>query len=368
MLLSHKHLLLPLIFLASYLALDRVFALPAVRRHTQHWTNVEDVFYETRERLFQLLKQEHREHPDEELVLVFGSSRSAPFPPAWFAEHVPDARLYNFSAPSAAPSYYAYWLGHIAALVPEPKIRAAVVEIDSGLFSRAALQPSLAYAYDPAFMLRHLDVLGTGEGFALSAAETFFLKRAFASYRYPVKISNVIDNHKKLTFFEDGEIIETNQLAIRDRLFVLMDRNFDAFRGGIPYPVPNRVPPHELEAHADRTMLRYAAAAKPLPSQLYFFELTLEHLAARDVPVLLYWPVVSEPLRRRMVEANLVAPYKNRIINILEDVVKKFPGARITLIDPNDDPEFGCRVFSDSFHLEGACYGELSEYLWSRMP
>lgn len=368
MLFQRPHLLIPLIFFASYLALDRLFALPAIRRHTQHWTNVEDVFYESRERLFRLLEQEHAAGPEQGLVLVFGSSRSAPFPPAWFAERVPGARLYNFSAPSAAPAYYAYWLERIAALRPEPRINAAVVEIDSGLFARAALQPSLAYAYDPGFMLGHFDLLGNGNGFALDAVETFFLKRVFATYRYPVKISNVIDNHKKLTFFENGEIIETNQLAIRDRLEELMDQNFDRFRGGIPYPVPNRVPPHELEDHAARTMLRYAGAGKPLQSQLYFFRLTLEHLAARDVPVILYWPVVSEPLRRRMLEAELVQPYKDQITNILADVRKKHPGARLILVDPNDDPGFRCRVFSDSFHLEGACYGELSEYLWRRMP
>ena len=88
-LIRFRVLWIPLIFALSLFAIDKIFFLGPVRRATQHWSKLEDYFYGSRERLFRLLAREEAARATDPgadgVVLLFGSSRSAPFPVAEFA-------------------------------------------------------------------------------------------------------------------------------------------------------------------------------------------------------------------------------------------------------------------------------------------
>lgn len=369
---KHRILWIPLIFAVSFFAVDKIFFLTSVRRTTEHWSRLEDYFYGSRERLFDMLKSENADSENtDDIILIYGSSRSAPFPVAEFADEFPGSLLYNFSAPSAAPSYYYYWHSRIRREVaPHPRL--ALIEIDAGLFTYEALQPSLAHSYDPEFVVAHMDWGNTGRGFSVRNAETFFSRRLFALLKYPLVVEHIIENQRELRFMHEGRPVVTTQLALKDKLFAMMAESFEALRGGIPYPVPRTYRPEELEAHAAQAARRYRGDAATRESQSYFLRLLLEDLARDRTPVLIYWPIVADPLRKHLRLAGgdggsrgeiLTGNLQAEIRELLSSLENKYPGSRMRLIDLNGSPELECREFSDSYHLAGVCFPELTRDL-----
>ncbi|MEQ9364528.1 MAG: DUF1574 family protein [Leptospirales bacterium] len=361
---KYRVLWLPLLFAAGLFIVDKVFFLTPVRRATEHWSRLEDYFYGSRERLFRLLQQEAAEVGSAaDVVLIYGSSRSAPFPVKLFAAEFPGARLYNFSAPSAAPSYYHYWNSRIRREVG-PRVRLALIEIDAGLFTYEALQPSLAYSYDAEFIIKYLDWRGTGAGFSLSNAESFFARRMFALLKYPLVAEHIIENQRELRYVERGREIVTSQLAIKDRLFAMMAESFEALRGGIPYPVPRTYDPEELADHAKEAAKRYRGDSATRASQLFFMRSLLEDLARDGAPVLIYWPIVADPLREHLLRAGGGnADLKSAVEAELAALRERYPEAPMRLIDLNDSAQVRCREFSDSYHLAGRCFDDLTREL-----
>ena len=366
-LIRFRVLWIPLIFALSLFAIDKIFFLGPVRRATQHWSKLEDYFYGSRERLFRLLAREEAARATDPgadgVVLLFGSSRSAPFPVAGFAREFPRARFYNFSAPGAVPSYYYYWHSRIRQDFA-PRIQLAVIEIDAGLFTRSALQPSLAYSYDPAFVLKHLDWGGDGAGFSFDSAETFFARQYFAFLKYPLRAGDILENQRVLRFVHEGRPVVTTQLALKDKLFAMMDASFENLRGGVPYPVEHALGPDALLEHARDAASRYPGDERTRKSQMYFLGKLLEELARDRVPVLIYWPVVARPLRERLEAAGLVREWQEELRARLTTLERDYPGARLRLIDVYEGPyRLECREFSDSYHLAGACFDELTRQM-----
>ena len=379
--LKYSALWLPLIFAASLFAVDKAFLLPEVRRLTEHWSRFEDFFYSSRERMFRLYVTENgpaKVHANtgaksgantsvnaggaglRDAVLIYGSSRSAPFPVESFAADYPGALVYNFSAPSAAPSYYHYWNTRRREAAPA-RIRLALVELDAGLLTREALQPSLAYSYDARFIWRHIDWHGGGAGFSLENVETFLARRSFALLKYPLVVGHIVENQRELRYIDEaGQAVVTNQLAVKDRLFAMMDASFESLRGGVPYPVPRTSRPEELAAHAQATARRYREHAPTRAAQLYFLRSLLDELAGEGAPILIYRPVVAGALRPHL----LGTVTERALIDAeLRVVRERHPKLRIRLVDLNDSPDLQCREFSDSYHLAGRCYPALTHEL-----
>ncbi len=366
---KYRALWLPLVFAASLFAVDKVFLLPEVRRLTEHWSRFEDFFYSSRERLFRLYVRENvsaKAGPSadgaalRDVILIYGSSRSAPFPVEGFAADYPGALVYNFSAPSAAPAYYHYWNTRRRRAAPA-RIRLALIELDAGLLTREALQPSLAYSYDPQFVREHIDWQGVGAGFSLENVETFIARRLFALLKYPLVAGHIIENQRELRYIDEaGQAVVTNQLAVKDRLFAMMDASFESLRGGVPYPVPRTSRPEELAAHAQATARRYREHAPTRAAQLYFLRLLLDELAGEGAPILIYRPVVAGALRPHL----LGTPVERALIDAeLRAARERHPELRIRLVDLNDNPDLKCREFSDSYHLAGRCYPALTREL-----
>ncbi len=376
-LLRARFLWYPLAVLLAIIVVDKVFLLDAVKEHTVLWKKIEPLFYESRVDLFAQLRTEYgtRAARGEHLGLVFGSSRGGEFNAEEFTRARPGAFTYNFSAPLAPPSYFYYWLDRILSAGMRPGF--AVVECDPLLFSQQAAGYSLAYGYDAAFMLRHTDFFrdtrrdfrAEGAGFSVDESETFFLKRLFALYRYPLEWKTIEENNEEHSAIVPG----TGLITIRGRDFKknLREIVLDANRrnlGGIPNPLSFSLPEDEIAKDADRMEQLHLKSGFPAPTQVIFFKKLITRLALEKIPVVVYWPLSAPALRAKYQANGLFESFQAPVREFLAETARENPDVSIAFLDPYDDESLTCRVFIDSSHLSGACFPAITARLASRLP
>lgn len=376
----NRYLMVPMLLFAVVFGVDKIFGLDAVLEYTLLWKKVEPAFYASRRPLFEQLKDDYpkRTARGERLGLILGTSRTGEFSSDDLAAIFPRSYTYNFSAPLGCPSYHAYWLDKILSAGIKPDF--VIIEAEPVLFTPNAAKYSLAYSYDPVFVAKHIDLfrdipadLWTMERgtFSFDEAETYYLKEAFQLYRHPFSPANIIENEKEVTLPHPTQLFVTMKQreirrALQADLPLINTRNL----GGIPNPIGMTVPADKMEEDAENIMKMHLSGSivekngrkvfLASPTQVSFFKEMVERLAAAKIRTAVYWPLVSEPYRRRQKELGLLSGFQSDLAAFLAGVEKKFPGSRVRMVDPYPDPGVTCRKFVDSHHLSGACFGQIA--------
>ncbi|MCB1325186.1 MAG: DUF1574 family protein [Spirochaetales bacterium] len=373
-----KFLWVPIVGLLVIFGLDKLALLEVVRRNVVYWQKIEPILYESREPLFDHLLEDYRspERQAQRLGVVLGSSRSGEFGNSDIARVVPNSYTYNFSAPLACPAYFYYWVDRMLAAEVRPAF--VMVEADPILFTDGALDYAISYSFSTAFVASHIDFgrstprdpwQSQGRGFSVSEAETYFLKELFATYKYPIKLSNIIENNEpRLLPGMDGQIRMYRPIDYRRELEGLVDLVNREQLGGIPNPFFAHVPEDQMEADAERMAAIHLALYRVAPTQVIFFRNLLQRLAARGVPTIVYVPVNSAAFERRMRDQNMRTRAIEPLLGLVEQVRQSEPESRIRVVDLSEDPQLSCRAFVDSFHLSGLCFRELTDLVFASVP
>lgn len=387
---KNKYLLAPLLIACLVFALDKMFLIPAVQDEIVLWKKIEPVFYASRYSLLEQLKADYpeRKKRGERLAVILGSSRAGEFSAQYFQQKMPGVYIYNFSAPIAPPAFQYYWLTKI--LEAGINIDFVIVEFDPVLFSQESLAFSLTYSFDPLFVLRNVDWRSSDEkpsiqenafwnpgrsgGFSYEEAETYFLKRAFALYRYPVDFTVIAANHRTITLTDPKAGTQRiRALEMKKSVLEILSHANQDNLGGISNFFSTAVPEEQMEIEARAKASRYLKA-RPSMTGSFFFRQTIRTISAKKIRAIVYWPVSSRHLRTEMenFEQEISNSENSDSINYLriyQDAARRIireentGKSLIYFSDPYIDPAFTCRSFEDSMHLSGHCFGPLTDYL-----
>ncbi len=371
--LKYRFLLFPLFALAMALCVDRFFAIPAIQRELILWKKIEPPLYESRKELQKQLLQKLPVHrrSGKTPALILGSSRSARFPGDVIDERLKNSVTYNFSAPLAPPSFYYYWLDQLQSRnVP---LRFVLIEADSMLFTNKAIEYSLSYSYDTGFVLRNTIFFhdsrspwkrGEG-GFSTDEMGTFLLKRLFVTYRYPFSLDTIHDNHKSLTLLDAKKgVITRPALELHDAMIDQIQEINEKKLGGIPEVFTTRIDASDLPRDALLTFENMQLKNfRSSPAQIYFFKTIVENLATRQIPVIVYAPVLSRELRSLMAMEPEIVKFQKSVADFIDEAKRKHPESLVLYENFNESSRLQCREFEDSFHLSSVCFQKLTDLI-----
>lgn len=378
---KRPYLIWPLILLAIAFCLDKVVLIPSVREIVLPWDKFEPMIYESR---FDLLKKLKSDLPELEEQgrrpgLILGSSRSAEFAPEVIGRYLPGTEAYNFSTPLGSPLFHYYMLDQAL----QEGIRPAYVllELDPLLLSDKSMAYTLSYSLDSDFVLSHLDLDRErpfyvydvkDAGLSFDEAEVFFLKRAFALYRFPVDLTEIKENLEEVTYIEGNQVISRPKYDFRNEMRKLTETAIREKNGGIPNPLFFQVDAARMEEDARAIMELHFSNPQPAQTQVQFLKKILERLREEEIPLLIYWPIVSPSLQSMLEDATIQGPdgkekllafHRRGLDQIIEEERRK--GARIVVAGPEVWSDLECRAFVDATHLSGACFDELSRLIFS---
>ena len=378
---KRPYLFWPLLLLALAFALDKIILLEPVRERVIPWDKIEPLIYESRIDLLEELKADLPEMQEKGLRpgLILGSSRSAEFSNEVIQKYVPGTENYNFSTPMGSPLFHYYFLDKIL----DEGIRPAYVllELDPLLLSDKSMHYTLAYSLDSGFVLNHLDLdrdkpffaYDTEDaGLSFDEAEVFFLKRAFAMYRFPVEIAEIKENLEEVTYIDKGMVIVRPKNDIRNEMRRLTITAIKEKNGGIPNPIFFQIDAARMEEDAQSVFDLHFSNPQPALTQIQFFKLTLERLRKENIPALVYWPIVSPALQKKLEKQMIKGPdgkepmlafHMRGMKQVIQN--QKEQGGQIYLAGPEMWEPLKCRAFVDSTHISGACFDELSELIFA---
>lgn len=362
------------IFLAFALfLLDKIFFLPVIVENTYSWKKIERKFYELKEDLFEVMLEERKKKPSKQIGLILGSSRSGEFDSQMLESFFPNTNTFNFAAPFGPPSFQSYWLER--SLDAKLPIRYVLIEVDPLLFSQAAIDYSLNGSYDNEYVLKNIDIYrlktkdpwkANAKGFSMDEVEIYFLKKLFALYKYPLDPTAIKANNKDIEvgFFPGMSVGITGKDHKRNYIDKIKMVNRIKF-GALPNEIKFANMDVFLERDAEAMYNQYLRGTSLAPTQIYFFKRMLDKLKGTGIPVIVYFPAVSDALRRRMSSDGLLEKF-NKEIKAAVASASQVPNSKFTVVDPNMDPHWVCKDFVDSLHLSGACFPNLLPILFPK--
>lgn len=366
--------LYPLVLVLTLFLFDKLFFLPIIVENTYSWKKIERKFYELKEDLFEVMLDVSKKDPSKQIGLILGSSRSGEFDSEMLEEFFPNTNSFNFAAPFGPPSFQAYWLERI--LQTKLPIRYVLIEVDPLLFSKSSIDYSLNGSYDNVYVLEHIDFFRNktkdpwstnANGFSIDEAEVYFLKKLFALYKYPLDPTAIKANNKEIEIgflpgITSGMTGKEHKRAYIEKIKLVNRVKFGALPNEIKFANMDLF----LERDAEAMYNQYLRGTTLAPTQVYFFKKMLKLMQGTGIPVIVYFPVVSEALRRRMQTDGLLDHFNSEIRKEIQ-AVSNVPNSKFYVIDPNTDPNWKCKDFVDSLHLSGACFPNLLPILFPKV-
>lgn len=254
-------------------------------------------------------------------------------------------------------------------------IRYVLIEVDPLLFARASIDYSLNGSYDPSYVLENIDFFRSrskdpwqtnASGFSVDEAEVYFLKKLFALYKYPLDPTAIKANNKEIEigFFPGmtaGITGKEHKRGYIDKIKLVNRVKFGALPNEIKFANMDVF----LERDAEAMYNQYLKGQSLSPTQVYFFKRMLQRLQGTGIPVIVYFPVVSEPLRKRLASDGLLEKFNSEVRKEVE-LVSKIPNSKFKVVDPSLDSNWKCKDFVDSLHLSGACFPNLLPILFPK--
>ncbi|NCN10020.1 MAG: DUF1574 domain-containing protein [Leptospira sp.] len=359
---------LPILLAMFLFSFDKIFSLEIVKKYTIPWKKIEILFYESKDDLFQVLKTNYPKHKtnNENIALVLGSSRSGEFAYKDIQKVFKQTAAYNFSAPLAGPIFHYYWLEKISNEIP---LEFVILEADPIMFSKNSLKYTLNYSLDYEFVFKNSNFLprkelnpmsAEGKGMSWDEVETWLNKNLFYVYKYPPDPNSIKDNNKEAMWIQDGNLTMVKGYDYKLNFHETVMKANRIEYGAIPNQIFHQGDESFIEKDA-RNMSKIYFGNKFIPSttQILFFKKILKLLSDKNIPVIIYWPIVAQPLRDDMEERGLVDQYKNFISKEIDLLKTQNSNFKSYLVDPQNSSKLKCRAFVDSVHLSGACYQEL---------
>lgn len=338
---SQKKLFIPLIFALMLFLIDKIFALNFVRSFTE--TRIEFSFYNEKKELFkQLQGYNFGRKPNDELLVIFGTSHMGEFSNDYIRNKKENLTTYNFSAPFASPSYLYYYLETL--VQSNIKIDYAVLEIAPDIFTDAANDYALKFSYNWQFMFENRDLFSSGE------LEKFAKFNLFATSKYPVRFQVAWNR-----FVNSGsnQQLETLQSLVR---MATIQNN-----GGIPNPIIYEVPDIFFEKESRLYFQDKFSNYTESKTQRVFFEKFVEFCNKNQIKLLLYKAIVSPQLQVLLDETQF---YKKWMRDKREFAHKK----NIYFLDMDDyRAKLQCKKFIDVHHISGGCYDEITDILLTEL-
>jgi len=360
--------ILPLLLSLFLFSFDKIFSLELVKKYTIPWKKIEILFYESKDDLFNVLKANYPKHQSkgEKIALVLGSSRSGEFSYKDIQKVFKDTATYNFSAPLAGPIFHYYWLEKISNDIP---IDFVILEADPIIFSKNSLKYTFSYSLDYNFVIQNSNFLprkemnplkAEGKGMSWDEVETWFIKHLFFVYKYPPDPNSIKDNSKEAMWIKDGNLTMVKGYDYKENFYTTVLEANRIEYGAIPNQIFHQGDDKFIEKDAKNiAKMFFGAKYVPATTQILFFKKTLRLLANKNIPTIIYWPIVAQPLRDDMENRGLVEEYMTFINNEIELIRKEYPQFKTYIVDPQNSKKLNCRAFVDSVHLSGACYPEL---------
>lgn len=375
---KNNFLLIPLFFLLMIFAVDKIAFIPKVKNSIMYWKKIEPLLYESREKLFVQLQRDYdsKRSQNQKSGLILGTSRSGEFDTDYIKKYMPDTYTYNFSAPFGSVAYYYYWLDRI--LEKNMKPAYVLLEIDAVVMSAQAINYQLSYSFDMGFVITHTDInrprlknpwKQTGKGFSVADADKYYLKQLFGFYKYPLKLGNIRENQeKKFMPSPDGRIREIRLGEWRENAMPFIDQVNEKKLGGIPNFFFVKLSSEDMKKDAVNTASRNLAHYRAAPTQVVFLKNILNRLAHENIPVLIYVPYVNpiyykfEKRTDKVYDIN--KRFRQPFLALLKELHKKNK-MKMQIIDLNRTKKMECRKFTDSYHLSGQCFPELTDHLFT---
>jgi hypothetical protein len=332
---------LPLFFVFLILGMDRLLTLKSIRRYTE--TRAEYYFYQVRERLLEENLREQRESPHRSTLFLLGTSHLGELSTEVMESMRPDLLPYNYSAPSAPFSYYAYIFSKAIDFGIRPKI--LVMEIFPYSASKEANSYALRYSYDWDFFYSE------GSHFDGNERDIFLRSQVFQTQKFPFRISEAI-----------RRIQDPSRVEVFDFLRDTIELSYKKNRGGIANNLIYQIPPEKLEADAEAYYKRTILPLQFSEEQFYFLERVFQKASFHQVPILLVQTLQHPTLFLK----SRSAPYQkdwNFRISLFQ---KKYNFKILNFQDYEKDLD--CKYFIDSHHLSGKCYTKPTEILLHNLP
>ncbi len=365
--------LYPLLICLLLFVFDKIFFLPAIVENTHNWKKIERSFYDYKEDLFQVLLENNKKNPDRKIGVIFGSSRSGEFDTKAIGQFLKDTDTYNFAAPFGPISFQYYWMERI--LAENLPISYFMVEVDPLLFTKSAITYSLNGSYDWKFVLRNTDYYreisydpwkNESKGFSVDEAETFFLKKFFALYKYPIDPGAIKANNKEIEvgFIPGITAGITGKEHKREFLSKIKEANRNLF-GAMPNEIKFANADFFLEKDAENLFLTHMNPYKISVTQISFFKRMLVLMQGKNIPIIFYYPVVAPALKNRMERSGVLGHFQKQTRELIETFGKS-KDTRFYSSDPSVSSAWTCKDFVDALHLSGACFSNLLPILFPK--
>jgi len=364
-------ILYPLLLCLILFLVDKLFFLPIVVENTHSWKKIERSFYDLKEDLFEVMLENHQKNPDRKIGVILGSSRSGEFDTKGIKELLKNTDTYNFAAPFGPISFQYYWMEKIIA--KELPISYFMVEIDPLLFTKSAITYSLNGSYDWRFVLNNTDYYRENSinvwenesiGFSVDESETFFLKKLFALYKYPIDPGAIKANNQELEvgFFPGISTGITGKDHKREFLEKIKVANRQLL-GAMPNEIKFANADFFLEKDAENIYLTHMNPYRISITQISFFKRMLTLMKGRNIPVIFYYPVVAPALKVRMERDGILSEFQSKTMNLISETSRQ-DKTQFYVIDPSTSKDWTCKDFVDALHLSGACFPNLLPILF----
>ncbi len=370
---KQKYILYPILLCLVLFVLDKVFFLDVIVENTHSWKKIERSFYDYKENLYEVMLQNRKSYPDRKIGIILGSSRSGEFDSKGIEKLFPNTDTYNFAAPFGPTSFQYYWMERI--LSSNIPVSFFMVEIDPLLFTRSAITYSLNGSYDFKFVLEHTDFYRsstsdpwktTSVGFSVDESETYFLKKLFALYKYPIDVGAIKANNEEIQigFIPGLSTGITGKEHKREFLKKLIVANRELL-GAMPNEIKFANADFFLEKDAENIYQTHMNPYRISITQIAFFKQILHLMEGKNIPVIFYYPVVAPALKTRLERNGVLSDFQAKTKDLIQEHNTK-SNTKFFIVDPSNSNEWKCKDFVDALHLSGACFPNLLPILFPK--
>lgn len=372
--------LFPFLLPGILLLVDHIFLLDAVHLRMVSFHKIEPDIYRLREELRNDLEDRIDQNSNYPYALIFGSSRSAGISPKRAENQTRELHVYNFSAPLATSPYFLYHLTEILKQKTKPKF--ILLEMDEINLARRTENYPLRYSLSASFVLKHsFFTPGVTTRFTGEEMERFFLFRMFSLFRYPLEFKTIRESFREIPLPRDDpanpgqlKIVKMTGAELRMQMIDQI-RYANSSQGGAVPGVP------DYERTEQEIKRETPDAIQKLNLDPYyvsnteriFTEEIIRVCESNEIPLFVYRPPISEPLRNRLRQLRLYnennrAPKENLEDALRNLVLNMVHGEQnrnrfVHYLDLREETSFVCSNWADPHHLSGSCMKVMGDYL-----
>lgn len=381
-LIRNRYLVYPVLFVAFFFALDKIFLLPEVRDNFIQPGGM--IYYRQRQEQLKKFKalacQAER---DRRLVAVLGDSRSFALGQDMIKEERHrDIDLFNFSGPQAIPVYHLYIAEKLlqGGCLPDA-ILLGVAPDTMNQNSPVFVSPNLNFGVDARFIERYRTLIPTDVYDSYRGTRRFALAGlGFSLNEFLARVQGSLAA-EKTEFGAEIALLEGTlgrgeggarrallegilRSSLKNLTLYRFDQSqhrlvLDATRGA-QYSWFGSMDDAELQEETRRLREFYLSRFAPSAEQMYFYERLLERAAEARVPVHVFWPRVNPHLRK-------VYAGEKQITNLWRAMQRVAAKHDASSIDLNRTEAAACRHYYDASHLSISCFPAITTFLLDRL-